>query len=277
MQNRSFSKNIIKGLKKRFKNLKNQSYKKANLSWLKIKYLKHATPNRVRKFEYNGKKIFYHQPLELLHALNEIFIEEVYKQELPAKPYILDCGANIGLSIIYLKENHPDAEIIGFEPDRKNFELLQYNIDSFKLKNVILNNEAVWTADTELSFAGEGSMGSRIETSQTSNTVNVKAIRLKNYLNKKVDFLKIDIEGAEFEVIKDIKDELSLVENLFLEYHGRFDQNNELVEMLQIVSNAGFNFYIKEAASIYSHPFIHYKLEQPRNYDVQLNIFCFKN
>ncbi len=54
-------------------------------------------------------------------------------------------------------------------------------------------------------------------------------------------------------------------------------QSRTSVILLQIVSNAGFNFYIKEAASIYSHPFIHYKLKQPKYYDVQLNIFCFKN
>ena len=63
---------------------------------------------------------------------------------------------------------------------------------------------------------------------------------------------------------------------MFLEYHGTFYQNKELVKMINIVSNAGFNFYIKEAASIYETPFSRTK-NPHTDYDVQLNIFCFRN
>jgi hypothetical protein len=89
-----------------------------------------------------------------------------------------------------------------------------------------------------------------------------------------VDFLKLDIEGAEYKVLKDITENLHYVTNMFVEYHGTFPQNNELVEIFEIISKAGFRFYIKEAANNYPYPF----LPKPRklDYDVQLNIFCFK-
>ena len=72
----------------------------------------------------------------------------MYKQELPPKPFIIDCGANIGLSVIYLKNLYPDAEIVAFEPDEQNFQLLQKNIASFGFKNVEARKEAVWTENT---------------------------------------------------------------------------------------------------------------------------------
>lgn len=275
MQSNSFVTNLWEGITKRANQVFKAKKDKAGLNWVKIKYLKHAATGKTRVYEYKGKKIFYKSPKELLYALKEIFVEDIYHLQLPPKPYIIDCGANIGLSVIYLKQRFPDAEILAFEPDRINFELLQKNTQSFNLQQILLKNEAVWTDETELKFTSDGTMSSKIEAASTKNSVTVKATRLKNYLNRKVDFLKIDIEGAEYQVVKDIQHQLMHVNNLFLEYHGSFQQNNELIEILDIVQKAGFAFYIKEAANLYNKPFTDvYTLT--RNYNVQLNIFCFR-
>ena len=106
----------------------------------------------------------------------------------------------------------------------------------------------------------------------------IKASRLKDFLNKKVDFLKIDIEGAEYAVIKDVQEMLFNVQNLFLEYHGSFNQNNELVDIFNILCNSGFQFYIKEATPVYRSPFFDaFQKSEKRDWDIQLNIFCFRN
>jgi FkbM family methyltransferase len=275
MQNKSFGKNILHGIRLRIGKIFHNPYHKVNIGSLKKIYYKHLNPGRVRSHKLFGRDLFFISPAELMHGLNEIFIEEVYRQHLPPNPYIIDCGANIGLSVIYLKQMFPDATIIAFEPDEDNFNLLQKNIKSFNYENVQARKEAVWIENTTLQFAGEGSMSSRINTEVTRNTVSVKAIRLKEYLDKPIDFLKIDIEGAEFQVIKDIADQLHSVSNLFLEYHGSFYQNNELNQIFSLLTDKGFNYYLKEATSIYDHPFDRHKKENI-NYDVQLNIFCFR-
>ena len=174
--------------------------------------------------------------------------------------------------MIYLKNKYPKAKIIAFEPDEKNFDLLQRN--TIALTDVELKKEAVWVENTYLNFISDGSMSSKINL-EKENSQQVKAIRLKDYLNNKVDFLKIDIEGAEYRVLKDISEKLINVENLFLEYHGNFNQNDELVEIFEIISKSGFQFYIKEAVSVFDHPFLH-KKDRKIPYDVQLNIFCFR-
>jgi len=224
-----------------------------------------------------GHKTWFSNGQEYLHGVKEIFIQEIYKQTLPENAYVLDCGANIGLSVIYIKRICSTATVVAFEPDSSNFKLLKANIQSHGLQNIELKNVAVWNQNMSLNFLSEGSMSSKINFNEKTKQSNmVQAIRLKDYLTKKIDFLKIDIEGAEFEVIKDIKDNMDNIKTLFIEYHGNFEQNKELTELFEIIKFNGFHFYIKEAASVYDHPFIHNKDFHPQ-YDIQLNIFCFRN
>jgi FkbM family methyltransferase len=275
MQNKSFGKNILQGIRLRMRKIFHNPYHSVNIGPAKKVYYKHLTTGRVRVHRMFGKDFSYINPNELLHGLKEIFIDEIYKQSLPPRPYIIDCGANIGLSVIYMKRLYPDAEIIAFEPDEKNFELLQKNIGSYGFKNVQARKEAVWIENTVLQFVGEGSMSSRIDSHPSKSSVQVKAFRLKDLLNRPIDFLKIDIEGAEFQVLKDIADQLRYVNNLFLEYHGTFSQNSELALLFSIITEKGFSYYIKEATPLYGSPFL---LSKNGNtmYDVQLNIFCFR-
>lgn len=273
---KSFLGNVSDGIGQKISSVFSNPYKQVNINWFKQKYYKHLPAGKIRSHQLFGHSLYFYSAAELLHGLKEIFIENIYQQVLSPKPYILDCGANIGMSVIYLKHQFPDAEIIAFEPDEVNFGLLEKNIASFGYSNVELRKEAVWNSNTTLLFSNDSSMGSKVEMNDTGSTKKVAAVRLKEFLNRPVDFLKIDIEGAEYVVLNDIAPELRLVKNMFLEYHGTFAQNQELVKMINIISDEGFNFYIKEAAPIYVTPF---KREKNPNtsYDVQLNIFCFRN
>jgi FkbM family methyltransferase len=271
----SFYKNLFNGINLRIKKSFNNPYKDVNINWFSLKYLKHIPDDKIHSHKLLQHETFFYGGSEYLHGLKEIFLEGVYNQKLPENAYILDCGAHIGLSVIYLKNKCPSANIVCFEPDAKNFDLLQRNISSHQLKNVEAKEEAVWVENTSLNFIQDGNMGSKIGEANSSHSVTVKATRLKDYLNKKVDFLKMDIEGAEYEVLKDIAESLENVSKIFIEYHGTFGQNNELLEILDLVSKAGFKFYIKEAASVYNQPFL--PKTSSGEYDLQLNMFCFKN
>jgi len=268
--------NVVNGSLQRLSKLFHNPYGKANIGPVYLRYLKHISPGKLHYHKLSGNKTWFINGQEYLHGIKEIFVEGIYEQSLPDNAYILDCGANIGLSVIYLKSICPTATIVAFEPDKKNFSLLAKNIESHRLKNIELKNEAVWKEDTTLSFESDGSMGSKIIPDQKDGTTNsVQATRLKNYLDRKINFLKIDIEGAEFEVLQDIQDRLSIVENMFVEYHGAFDQNNELTTLFRIFTETGFHYYVKEAQPVYKSPFVRNKTPGV-SYDVQLNIFCFR-
>lgn len=244
------------------------------LSWLKEKRLKHDLSNHLKQYRLFGRPLFYVSSQDLLHGIKEIFIDECYKIDLRDKPYILDCGGNIGLSVLYLNRNFPTAEIVTFEPDKVNQAILEKNIQSFGLSNVSLRTEAVWIEDTEVNFAGEGSLGSSIHSAESSVTYKVQSISLSKFIDRQISLLKLDIEGAEYEVMKDIEPKLSLVDNIFLEYHSTFEERYKLVELLDIVQKAGFYFYLREVFNIYPTPF--YRAERKTMYDIQLNIYCFR-
>jgi len=273
---KSFLENLANGSVQRLKKAFSNPYGKVNIGPVFLKYLKHISPGKLHYHKLFGNKTWFTNGQEYLHGIREIFIEEIYKQSLPENAYILDCGANIGLSVIYLKRICPTATIVAFEPDIKNFDLLKRNIESHKLSNIDLRNDAVWNEETLLTFKSEGSMGSKIASEKKNDPSNlVRAIRLKNYLDRKIDFLKIDIEGAEFEVLRDLADKLSLVETLFVEYHGSFEQNGELTNLFRILTENGFHYYIKEAQPVYRSPLTREK-GSLMTYDIQLNLFCFR-
>ena len=58
-----------------------------------------------------GKPLYFTDSIQLVNGLEEIFIEEMYRQQLPSNPYIIDCGANIGLSVIYMKMQYPQERL----------------------------------------------------------------------------------------------------------------------------------------------------------------------
>lgn len=276
MNKGSLYKNIKAGIRHRInKTLKNQ-YHKASLNFFKVKYLKHLPPGKLNSHVLLGARTYFYNPQEFLHGIKEIFVDEIYKQTLPPNARVLDCGANIGLSVIYIKEHYPDARITAFEPDEKNFDLLSKNISARGYKNVELRKEAIWVATTEIEFSEDASMSSHIEESGTTNGKKVMATRLNDLITDNIDFLKIDIEGAEFRVLCDIEDKLNLVRTMFIEYHGLYNQQDELNRIFQILAKAGFNFYFREAQGVYEHPFTR-KKDPAIPYDIQLNMFCFKD
>jgi len=224
-----------------------------------------------------GKKIEIVDSFWHLHSLKEIFVEQTYKFKSKSDtPTILDCGANIGLSAIFFKQQYPKANIIAFEPDAKIFSKLRNNLKAFNLHDVKLYNNAIWTEDTVLNFDQDNALGGRINHAEShSNTTQVSALALTPFINKRIDFLKIDIEGAEFDVLKSIEHKLLLVENLFIEYHSDPQQPQKLAELLTIIDHAGFRLYIKEAWNNLPIPFEH-SVYKPF-WDLQLNIFAYRN
>lgn len=265
--------NILKGIYQRLTKPFDNPYKKIGFSLFKVKLIKNLPGKKLQSIILFNKKITFFSREEFSSNLEEIFIEEIYKQQLPDKAFIIDCGANIGLSVIYLKMEFPQAAIVAFEPDDFNFELLEKNIESYGFKDIELRKEAVWIENTQLNFLNKGSLSSKIAEKNLGAT-EVKAVRLKELIKEKIDFLKLDIEGAEYKVILDIQEKLHLINNIFIEYHGRFKQNKELNEILNILTTNGFDYYIKEATNKYPTPFLRHPSP---DYDVQLNIFGFRN
>lgn len=210
-----------------------------------------------------------------LGGYHEIIEGKIYEFKASSeKPLIIDCGANIGLSVFFFKTLYPSSRIIAFEADPIIFNTLVKNVSNLGLTDVEIHNEAIWTDETYISFCREGAYSGRIpKPGDRDSMIEVKTTRLRDILNQKIDFLKLDIEGAETEVIRDCEDRLTNVEHIFLEYHSHMQEKQTLHEILSIMQKAGFRYHILEAFSS-QHPFM--KRELMLGMDLQLNIFGYR-
>lgn len=224
-----------------------------------------------------GKDFFYHYGMAFYDTYNELFIKKIYDFETQnTHPVIIDCGSNMGLSVLFFSKKFPTAEIISFEPDENVFPFLEKNIKSQKLNNVQLNKKAVWVEEKDLTFYTDSGMGGRIGMEYKNKIPKIiKAVRLKDYLVKPIDMLKIDIEGPEYIILNDCKELLCNVNKIFIEYHSVFDEEQHLEDILNILKEKGFRYHLQESFSR-NRPFIdnHIGCEK---FDMAINVFAYKN
>ena len=211
----------------------------------------------------------------------EIFSRQIYNFKAENdQPYIIDCGSNIGVSILYFKKIYPNAHIVGFEPDKNVFLTLKKNVANSTLKSISLLNKGIWNNEGKVSFNEEGADGGSILDKKNQHFVHTKkseieVVSLRQYLNKPVDFLKIDIEGAESVLLEDCNDLIKNVQRIFIEFHSKIGCPQKLDSILNILTINGFRYYIESGSIANIQPFV--KRGSLNNYDNLLSIFAYKN
>ena len=200
--------------------------------------------------------------LDEIHA--EIFDREEYRFSSPKPdPLILDCGSHIGLSVLYFKTRYPGARIIAFEPHPVNFAILRKNVESNKLRDVELVQAAVTDEEGEVSLYGKfdsqqawtwgdtivPDMWGRWATMGRDEELAVKAVRLSSYLREPVDFVKLDVEGAEQRIVEDIADQLAAIRELVVEFHPTDTSRhvNDGEKILSLLRSEGFEVAIERS------------------------------
>ncbi|MBK6621189.1 MAG: FkbM family methyltransferase [Saprospirales bacterium] len=192
-------------------------------------------------------KIFSHNRECLDGAFDKIFQKNIYDFNTDKKsPVILDCGANIGLGVIYWKEKFPQSKIIAFEPSREVFNTLTRNVAYNNFSDVLCVNKALGDSESQATFtANEGVSGSLVMEKSLSVEYTVEVTRLSNYMTEEIDFLKLDIEGSEKYVIPEIAGKLHLVRNIFIEYHSFTHEQQYLSSILKLLEENNFRYYIE--------------------------------
>jgi len=211
----------------------------------------------------------------------EIFYRnEYYFKAKNRNPVIIDCGANIGFSIIFFKWLYPNSTIYGFEPDKRTFELLKKNIIKSKLKDVHLINAAVSSKSGNIDFfidqehPGNPAMSTRYGEKTKYKTI-VQSISLSSFIKKNnlqnIDFIKMDIEGSEKEVLEDLdKNKMfKRIDKLIIEYHHKIKgEKSCLGDYLKILEKNKFEYQIDvRCIPISSH----------NQFQGDMLLYCYKN
>jgi FkbM family methyltransferase len=224
--------------------------------------------------EILGKPIELVDSASFLWMYKEIFEQQIYRFETDsAEPYIIDGGSNIGLSVLYFKNLYPSSRIVAFEPDRKIFKVLEENLARYGYHDVELHCRALWTSEGSIGFYEEGADGGRLARGDSKTNSLVSTTRLRDYLDREVDFLKLDIEGAETDVLLDSADRLGKVRNLFVEYHSFEQQPQSFHILTRVLFDAGFRLHVHPPVTS-AQPFI--KRDVNEGMDMQLNVFAFR-
>ncbi len=160
-----------------------------------------------------GLKSVYHFFLEH-YALWWWRFTEAYETQLvraSVKPgaTAVDVGANIGYyTLQFAKLVGPSGKVFAFEPDPTNFSVLEKNVRRYGFRNVVCLNQAVCDrSGTVQLYLSEGNPGDHriYDSSESRQSIAVSAVRLDDYFARypdKIDFIKIDVQGAEDSVLR---------------------------------------------------------------------------
>ena len=154
----------------------------------------------------------------------EIVILEAYKHAtVPEAKAIIDAGANIGLSTVYFANRYPRAQITAIEVDVDNYNLLAKNISVYP--NVTAINKALWYRSTNIQISNPDGKKTaiRVESLPDNETAGIPTITIPELLESNhncIDLFKVDIEGAERHVFKELSlEELNSIKLLVIELH----------------------------------------------------------
>ena len=121
---------------------------------------------------------------------------------------VVDAGAYCGLTTyLFARAAGASGIVIAVEADPRNYQALLSNLKRHAATNVVPINAALWKQSGTLKFAAEGNMGSAASEvgSRKTSEVEVRAVTLDEIFSQagvaRIDHVKMDIEGAEYEVL----------------------------------------------------------------------------
>lgn len=237
-----------------------------------------AKRHETTKVSFGKYQLQVPDSMSFLWQYKEIFVDEFYlfKSTEHHNPVILDCGANVGMSVLFFKELYPNARIIAFEAEPVISTILESNLKINKIEGVQIVAKAVWKDSEGIWFGSESSDSSSIYS--TAQKKLVPSIRLKDYLRAEtqIDFLKIDIEGAETAVLHDCRTDLNHVRNLFVEFHSYLGNTQGLADVIRVFEENGFRYFI-DTNQHRLRPFVNHRYRGNDVMDLQLNIFGWRD
>lgn len=201
-----------------------------NLALLKIVFLKQSGNIKLNNIRFSADNI---SALGTFQSCIVDFYNDIVRPNIinVSKPNVIDVGANVGQFCNAVKLFYPKAKIVSFEPDPNIFEILKAN--TANLDDVVLINHGLADSKAKLLFhknklSGKSSFSKKSK--DTYETITLPVTTLDSHRlfgNKKIDLVKIDVEGFEYNVIKGAIKTLKHSEYLLVEISLRREQHSK--------------------------------------------------
>ena len=154
-------------------------------------------------------------------TLVQVWTWRQYDLPVPAPSTIVDGGANIGLSTIFFSLAWRDARIVAVEPEPGNYALLERNVRT--LPNVHAIRAALWASSEALVVANPKAPENTYQVAPGSGRDELQGLTVPELCSRegwdRVGLLKLDIEGAELEVLGSSESWIDRVDALAVELH----------------------------------------------------------
>lgn len=242
--------------------VRQQILKRSNIliTLIKIAFLKRLSKSKKKVSVKTGAFTLSSPDYNTLgFLLKEKFADEQYYfKETCDEPVIFDCGASIGISVLYFKCLYPDCEIYAFEPNPVAFDFLQENVNKNKLKNVHCYNLALSDKNGLIDFfIPQKNSLINAKTSQNDadqqERIRVQTKPLSDFLLTftAVHLVKIDVEGSELEIMHDLNKEVlarKIVKRFIIEYHCSIHPDKKTIQnFLAYFTNNGYLYKVVAA------------------------------
>ena len=165
--------------------------------------------------------------------------------------YIVDAGANIGDETIRFRYFHPDATIIALEAHPGNYDVLKKNVQGDP--NTFSMLKGLWSHECDLRIVASESNEGFSVSEVPSGTGDVQAVSIDSIFASlpgdrnaftEIDILKLDIEGAEYEVFsKNCESWIHKVKVIIVECPD-YDRPGTAGTMFRALSGLNFNMYL---------------------------------
>jgi FkbM family methyltransferase len=207
-----------------------------------------------------GQELFFPDYEAFSLLFDEIYMQGIYLfSSASDRPNIIDCGANIGLATAFFLTQYRDATITAFEPDAEAFHFLDRNREHNQWAGVTLHQTAVHRDVGALSFYSyaQASVVSSFRRGLSgpapSQVLEIPTVRLSSYIDRRVDLLKLDVEGSEIPVFEDLAESgrMHLVDQIIMEYHHHIEPDEDrLGYLLALLERNGFGYDLRATAPL---------------------------
>jgi len=188
---------------------------------------KKSSPVSLRIRQLGGHSIFCRPGTTDNYVLWDTFVKQYHLPPIKLRSdcIIVDLGSNVGYTVVHFAYLYPKAKILAVEMDKDNLQFAVRNIHSFKSRCELIH-AAIWSSNGQITYGGDEEWGFRIldknsdchSTDRKAPARSLDSIFSEYNLNR-VDYLKMDIEGAEDRVFQGSLDWMDRVKSMKIEIH----------------------------------------------------------